>query len=289
MLLEKNGVSFSSISGYFAAMSVTVASLNSGSNGNCYYVGNEQEAVLIDAGISCRETEKRMKQLGLSIAKIKAIFISHEHNDHILGLEVFARKYSLPIYITPKTLSGIRGSFIAHQIIPFKDGDTIQVGNIAVFPFSKKHDAADPHSFLVESHGIKVGVFTDIGSPCHNLAHYFRKCKVAFLEANYDEDMLLNGRYPHHLKHRIHGDFGHLSNRQALDFFLQHRSEKLSHLILSHLSKENNHPEIVAKLFQEHADKTQITIASRQEASALFHFAPFNKVVQQKMVQAKLF
>lgn len=270
-------------------MTVTVASLNSGSNGNCYYVGNEQEAVLIDIGISCRETEKRMRQLGLSIAKIKAIFISHEHNDHILGLEVFARKYALPIYITPKTLSGIRDNFITHRIIPFHDSSCIKVGKIDVFPFSKKHDAADPYSFLVESHGISVGVFTDIGSPCDNLAKHFRKCNVAFLEANYDEDMLLKGRYPHHLKQRIHGDFGHLSNHQALDFFLKHRTEKLTHLILAHLSKENNHPDIVAKLFEEHATNTQITIASRQEASAFFQFTAFNKIVHQKMLQAKLF
>lgn len=270
-------------------MSVTVASLNSGSNGNCYYIGNEQEAILIDAGISCRETEKRMKHLGLELSKLKAIFISHEHNDHILGLDVLARKYSIPIYITPKTLNGMRGNFLSHKIHSFNDGEILNIGEIAIKPFSKKHDAADPHSFFIECNGVPVGVFTDIGSPCEKLKHHFKQCHVAFLEANYDEEMLLNSRYPQHLKQRIHGDFGHLSNKQALEVFLENRNDHLSHLILSHLSKENNHPTIVEQLFKSHAGNSEIIVASRSAASALLHFSSKQVTKKTRVVQAKLF
>jgi endonuclease III len=112
---------------------------------------------------------------------------------------------------------------------------------------------------------------------------------VAFLEANYDEKMLLDGRYPHHLKQRIHGNNGHLSNNQALELFLHHRSEKLTHLILSHLSQENNSPDIVEQLFNKHPTPTQILIASRTEASAFLHFPDSNSQYQKKVVQAKLF
>src|ERR1700733_11540476 len=117
-------------------MSLFIASLNSGSNGNCYYVGNEHEAVLIDAGISCRETERRMLRLGLSMRKVKAIFVSHEHSDHINGIPVLAKKYQLPVYITPPTLrSG--GLFIDDQLInSFLPFETITIGglNITTFP-----------------------------------------------------------------------------------------------------------------------------------------------------------
>lgn len=251
-------------------MSLFIASLNSGSNGNCYYVGNEQEAILIDAGISCREIEKRMKRLGLPMEKVKALFISHEHGDHISGVSVLAKKFNLPVYITTPTLSNSRIQVEKELIKPFMAHQSIQIGNLAITAFPKLHDASDPHSFIVRSKSITVGVFTDIGIACNHLVGYFQQCHAAFLESNYDVNMLENGNYPLHLKNRIRGGEGHLSNDQALELFLNHKPAFLSHLILSHLSKNNNDPKLVEELFNEKKGNTKIIVASRYKESALY-------------------
>jgi phosphoribosyl 1,2-cyclic phosphodiesterase len=253
-------------------MALHFTSLNSGSNGNCYYVGTKTDAVLIDVGLSCRETEKRMKQLGLHMGRVKAIFVSHEHGDHIKGVSALANKYSLPVYITDKTAKhGPR--LISHLSKPFTAKDKVTIGDLDIIPFVKYHDATDPHSFIIKSNGITVGVLTDIGKVCEEVVHHFKQCHAVFLETNYDENMLENGKYPIHLKNRIRGGQGHLSNKEALDLFIKHRSPDLSHLLLSHLSKENNSPEMAGELFLQHAGNTKITIASRYQATDVFSIA----------------
>ncbi|MFM2358919.1 MAG: hypothetical protein RLY16_912 [Bacteroidota bacterium] len=255
-------------------MSVFITSLNSGSNGNCYYVGTHNEAVLVDVGLSCREIEIRMKKLGLSMEKVKAVFVSHEHTDHIKGVATLVNRYYLPLYITPPTASKLK--LIRHLSRSFESDQPIQVGSFTVTPFKKFHDAVDPHSFLISAHGIHVGVFTDIGSVCDKLTEYFSKCHAAFLESNYDEEMLENGGYPIHLKNRIRGGHGHLSNREALTLFKQHKAEHLSLLLLSHLSKENNNPQLALELFRAHAGNTHIAVASRYGASEIFEVSAPN-------------
>ena len=251
-------------------MSLFIASLASGSNGNCYYIGNSETAVLIDAGISCRETETRMQRLQLSMQKVKAIFVSHEHSDHIQGVCVLSKKYKLPVYITPPTLQGCGNGFENVTAQAFVPHQPIDIGGLQIKAFPKWHDAAEPHSFIVSNEEITIGVFTDIGSPCHHVVHHFKQCHAAFLEANYDETMLAQGRYPQHLKKRISGKEGHLSNRQALELFIKHKPPFMSHLFLSHLSKENNHPQLVKELFDTHAGNTQIVVASRYKETDVF-------------------
>lgn len=246
------------------------SSLNSGSNGNCYYVGTNHDAVLIDAGISCRETEYRMTRLDLSLAKVRAILISHEHTDHTMGVEVLSRKYRIPVYITPTTHLNSRLRLDPHLLQPFSADEELHFGSLTVKAFPKQHDAADPHSFTVTGSGITVGVFTDIGSVSEQLIHHFRQCHAAFLEANFDETMLEEGRYPYFLKKRIRGGKGHLSNLQALELFNSFRSPFLELLVLSHLSEQNNHPRIVAGLFAPHANDTHVAIASRFGESEVF-------------------
>jgi phosphoribosyl 1,2-cyclic phosphodiesterase len=250
-------------------MALYITSLNSGSNGNCYYIGNKTDAVLIDVGLSCRETEKRMKKLGLSLKTVKAIFVSHEHGDHIKGVSTLANKYNLPVYITDKTAKhGPR--LISHISKTFTANETVAVGSLTITPFTKYHDATDPHSFIISYNGITVGVLTDIGKVCREVIHYFKQCHAAFLEANYDEVMLENGRYPIHLKNRIRGGLGHLSNKEALELFTAYRSPALSHLLLAHLSKENNSPEMVETLFKEQANGITISVASRYQSTEVF-------------------
>lgn len=244
-------------------MSLNVCSLNSGSNGNCYYIGNEHEALLVDAGISCRETVKRMKRQGLDPGKLKAIFVSHEHSDHISGVPGLSKKFRLPVYITDETLRYSNLPIESSLVRPFMTGFTINLGTLSVTAFKKSHDACDPHSFMITCEGVNVGVFTDIGYGCAEVIANFRLCHAAFLESNYCEDLLEKGNYPYHLKQRIRGRQGHLSNSQAIELFTRHRSPHLSHLILSHLSKNNNSPELVQQLFKPYAGSTTITVASR--------------------------
>ena len=251
-------------------MSLFITSLNSGSNGNCYYIGNHHEAVLIDAGISCRETEKRLARLGLSFSKIKAVFITHEHSDHTRGVEVISRKYQVPVYITVATHNHSSLKLDKNLVKTFDAYAPVHIGKLSVKAFPKMHDAREPHSFTVSFDGITVGILTDIGSACEHVIHNFSQCHAAFLEANYDEVMLEEGRYPQFLKNRIRGDEGHLSNHQALELFNTHKSPCLSHLLLSHLSEDNNRPQLVLDLFMKHAGTTHIAIASRYEESAVY-------------------
>ena len=251
-------------------MSLFITSLNSGSNGNCYYIGNREEAIIVDAGLSCRETEKRMLRLGLSMDNVKAVFISHEHTDHIFGLPVLSKKYQLPVYITERTRMNCRLQLQPHLVHAFNPFQHVEIGNISVYAFPKHHDAADPHSFIVSANGVKVGIFTDIGNACNNVTDSFAQCNAVFLESNYDEAMLLNGKYPYHLKQRIRGGKGHLSNTQAFEIFTGCRSPFMSHLLLSHLSRENNTHEIVEGMFQPHARNTKVVIASRYKETAIY-------------------
>ncbi len=275
-------------------MALYITSLNSGSNGNCYYIGNKTDAVLIDAGLSCRETEKRMQKLDLSMKLVKAIFVSHEHGDHIKGVTTLANKYKLPVYITDKTARyGPR--MISHIAQRFTAKETITIGSLTVTPFVKFHDASDPHSFVITYNGITVGVLTDIGKVCPEVIHYFKQCHAVFLESNYDEMMLENGRYPIHLKNRIRGGLGHLSNKEALELFTNHRSPALSHLLLAHLSQENNSPEMAAQLFEPYANGIRIVVASRFQPTEVFTVTnaplldPLTKPVYSKPLQLGLF
>lgn len=259
-------------------MSLFIASLNSGSNGNCYYIGNQQEAILIDGGISCRETEKRLKRLGLSIKNVKAVFISHEHGDHIHGVSSISKKFQIPVYISPLTQAHARLELSDKLIFHFKAHEPISIGGFTIHAFQKNHDASDPHSFTVSDETVTIGIFTDIGVVCDNVKRYFSQCHAAFLESNYDEDMLNRGSYPYFLKERIRGNKGHLSNDQALELFQQHRAPFMSHLFLSHLSRDNNSPKLVKELFTRIAGRTQVFVASRDRQSQLYHIRSLDRL-----------
>ncbi len=278
-------------------MSLYITSLNSGSNGNCYYIGNQHEAVLIDAGLSCRETETRIMRLGLSMHRVKAIFVSHEHSDHTRGVGVITRKYKIPVYFSPLTHENSRLHLDKNFIRYFNSNIPVNIGELSINAFPKLHDASEPHSFTVTGNGITIGVLTDIGSVCENVASNFSLCHAAFLEANYDEEMLEKGTYPIYLKKRIQSDHGHLSNDQSLGLFTKYKPDFMSHLLLSHLSQDNNDPRLVRDLFTKHAGDTHIAIASRHQESAVYFIngekagnrVKFSVDPVQKSIQMSLF
>jgi phosphoribosyl 1,2-cyclic phosphodiesterase len=271
-------------------MSLFISSINSGSNGNCYYIGNQNEAVLIDGGISCKETESRMTRLGLSMKRVKAIFVSHEHSDHIYGVPRLSKKYRIPVYITKPTLQNGNLTLLDDLVLAFKPYEPIQIGDLKVTAFPKFHDAADPHSFMVSSNTVNVGVFTDIGRTCEHLIRHFKECHAAFLESNYDQVMLDTGKYPLGLKNRIRDGRGHLSNDEALQLFVKHKSARLSHLFLSHLSKENNSPKLVRDLFEKNSEGTEIIVAPRNKETKLYHIRNIavNRLIESVYNKAQL-
>ena len=254
----------------------------------------------MDAGISCREIETRMRGLGLDPLKVKALFVSHEHTDHISGIQAFVKKFRLPVYITPRTYRAL-GFLLDEQLIySFNAFEPVQIGALSITAFPKWHDAIDPHSFIISHAGVTAGVFTDIGEPCKNVIRYFKLCHAIFLEANYDETMLANSRYPVFLRNRISGKHGHLSNSQAFQLFAAHKPSFMTHVFLSHLSKESNSPGIAEALFNSKANAVRIVHASRNSATALYHIIatetaapalpenPSARISKKKTVNAKL-
>lgn len=249
---------------------IEICALASGSNGNCYYIGNEHDAVLVDVGISRKEVLIRLKEMNLDPLKIKAIFISHEHSDHSKGVRVLSQKLNVPVYMTSITFNN---SFPANQpekYVPFKPSDVIEVGSLKVHTFAKKHDAVDPCSFVVEAGGKHIGVFTDIGEPCDNVKQFTAMCHALFLEANYDEKMLWEGTYPYYLKNRVASKRGHLSNIQAVELVENHAANHLKVIYLSHLSAENNTPEMAMMAFKPLNEKFQVLLTNRYAPSGVY-------------------
>ncbi|MBP5365001.1 MAG: MBL fold metallo-hydrolase [Bacteroidales bacterium] len=264
---------------------VKICSIASGSNGNAYYIENGEEAILIDIGISYKQLKNRAKARGIDIRKIKAVFITHEHSDHVRGLRVFSQNYDIDTYMTQGTAHSCRPYYMpAKAAKRIRCGETIEVGPFKVFCFAKPHDVAEPCSFRIETGGLSIGVFTDIGCACDGLAENLAECHVAFLESNYDEAMLRDGKYPEYLKRRIASDEGHLSNAQAVRIIEQVNPAKLHTLILSHLSADNNRPQIALKAFAHLAGRYKISTASRYEAGEILYVGEKECTGQQQTI-----
>ena len=246
---------------------VEICALASGSNGNCYYVGNESDAVLIDAGIYYNRLIERAEAAGVDIDKVRAVFISHEHTDHVSGAYGIAKRLCLPFYFTRKTFNNTRGQFRPADVRYFEPGDVCDVFGIKVHTFSKRHDASDPCSFVVETNGRKIGVMTDIGIVTEAVTDHFSQCDAVFLESNYDEDMLWHGSYPYYLKQRVASEVGHLSNNQSVELVSNFASSNLSHIFLSHISAENNTIEKALAAFSQVAQNVTVLPTSRHAAS----------------------
>ncbi|HIX54091.1 MAG TPA: MBL fold metallo-hydrolase [Candidatus Sphingobacterium stercoripullorum] len=251
------------------------AAIASGSNGNCYYVGDDEDAILIDIGVSCRRVEQRSLEMGLDLSKVRAVFVTHEHGDHISGLRVFVKKHKIPVYLTEGTYKGSRLQLKEEYVNLIDTRKKQVVGSMEIIPVVKNHDAQEPCSFIVKKDEVQIAVLTDIGCVCSNVARVLTQSQVVFLEANYDEQMLDTGGYPYYLKERIRGGQGHLSNQQALQALLNHGSSNLKHVILSHLSANNNSMELVESVFEEYgrSKQVEVTVCNRDSAGEVFSFS----------------
>ncbi|MBU1004434.1 MAG: MBL fold metallo-hydrolase [Nanoarchaeota archaeon] len=245
--------------------------LASGSSGNCFYVKEGNSAVLIDAGISAKQILERLSSIKQSPKWIKGIFVTHEHTDHIRGIDVFASKHNIPIYMTKGTAESSCVCREDNLVNVIKNNEHVKLNGLSVEAFSKSHDAADPVSYSVSAGGKRVAVVTDIGFACKNVIDHISCAHSVILESNHDTKMLEDGNYPIYLKRRIASDKGHISNYNAALLLLQHGPKGLKNAMLAHLSENNNTPDIALKTFEllkERKDlKVNIKLSLRDSVS----------------------
>ncbi len=251
---------------------LSVCVLASGSKGNAIFVSGGSTAILVDAGLSGIEIERRMKSKGLSPESLDAILVSHEHADHIRGVGILSRRFGLPVYMNRGTArAGAPYLGKIHDLKPFECGRGFEIDTLTVHPFSVSHDAADPSGFTIKQNGIKIGVATDLGIATAMVKAHLAGCALLILEANHDPDMLIRGPYPWPLKQRIRDRTGHLSNEDSAALLQGIRHDRLRHVILAHLSETNNTPQRALTTVQEAMDHTdvQVSVATQEKGSDL--------------------
>lgn len=237
-------------------MKVKFLSLSSGSSGNCYYLGTSTYGILIDAGIGVRTIKKYLKEYGLALERVRAVFVTHDHADHIKSVGTLGEKYGIPIYATPETHVGINKNYCMTEKLSANSTRYIyketpmQLEDFQITAFEVPHDGTDNVGYQIEIFGETFSFLTDLGEITPIAAQYICNTNHLVIEANYDEEMLKMGPYPYHLKQRISSANGHMCNRATAEFLAENMNEKLEHIWLCHLSKDNNHPELALKTFE---------------------------------------
>lgn len=245
------------------------ASLGSGSKGNGTLVARGETVVLVDCGFTLRETEQRLARQGLTGDSLSAILVTHEHGDHIRGVGALARRYRVPVFLTfgsRKAVEGTRNDLQSCDVHEVRPERPFRVGDMSCLPVPVPHDAREPCQYLFESgDGRRLGVLTDLGSLTPHVVESYGECDGLVLECNHDPQMLLQGPYPVSLKRRVGGQLGHLSNQQAATLLKQCNVDRLQHLVLSHLSEQNNTPDHASSAVREvvEAGLERIRVASQ--------------------------
>ncbi len=250
---------------------LAVCVLASGSRGNAIYITDGTTGLLVDAGPSGIEIERRMSSRGLSSENLNAILVSHEHADHIQGVGALSRRLKLPVYLSRKTE---KASFIFQNIQNpnyFECGSSFKIKDLTIHPFSVSHDAEDPVGFTIQKDRLKIGIATDLGTATAMVIHHLKDCALLILEANHDPAMLINGPYPWPLKQRIQSRIGHLSNKESKTLLNEIKHDQLQCVILAHLSETNNNPQkaisTVGKAIQNYP--AQLIAATQHSSSEI--------------------
>ncbi len=254
-----------------------LCSIASGSSGNCIYAGSDSTHILVDVGISGKRTEAGLNELDISMRDIDGIFITHEHADHIAGLGVLSRKYEIPIYATNGTIEAIKqcssvGKIPDDLFYPICADEKIIIKDLVCNPMRISHDAAEPVAYRISHGKKKVAIVTDLGNYNDYTVESLKGIDALLLEANHDVRMLQVGPYPYYLKQRILGDRGHLSNERAGQLLSCLLHDKLQAVVLGHLSKENNLPELAYE-----AVRVEVTMATAEDNSTI----KFNDIPMQ--------
>lgn len=262
-----------------------LCSIASGSSGNCIYVGSDTTHLLVDVGISGKKTEAGLKELDLSMRDIDGIFITHEHADHIAGLGVLVRKYGVSVYATKGTIEAIQNTSSLGEIprelfCPVRADEKIVIKDLVCNPMKISHDAAEPVAYRISHGKKKVGIITDLGNYNDYTVESLRGMDALLLEANHDVKMLQVGPYPYYLKQRILGDQGHLSNERAGQLLCDLMHDGLQAVVLGHLSKDNNLPELAYEAVRVEVTMGQMGREEGKEGKAIdfpMYVAPRSK------------
>ena len=250
-----------------------LAALGSGSRGNGLLVEHGQTCLLVDCGFSLRATRDRLRELGRSIEELSGILVTHEHSDHIRGVQALSQRYQIPVYMTHGTarhrgVSEVQG----RRLISGQQRFTL--GEIEVQAVTVPHDAREPCQYVFEAAGCKLGILTDLGHVTPQIEQHYSDCDGLFVEANHDEDMLAQGPYPPSLKRRVGGNWGHLSNAQARGLLQNLSLGRLQHLVVGHISEKNNAPDLVAEALQlPQLDDASLCFAEQDEILNWIDFA----------------
>ena len=246
--------------------------LYSGSSGNCSFIETDKTKILVDCGVSFKKIKEGLESINQDIHDIDAVLITHEHSDHIKGLGVLSKNIDVPIYANKKTLDEIEKKYFISSTKPFVTDELFEINDLKVLPFSIPHDAADPVGFTINHKNKKISLATDIGHVENKLYKNLNESSFVLLESNYEPDMLKSSSYPYSLKHRILGPEGHLSNEDASKVIKTLANNGLNNIMLGHLSKENNFPELayqttVNELIECNVDidKLQLSVADREK------------------------
>ena len=260
-------------------MKKKVCVLGSGSSGNCTYVGSDEHGILIDAGLSAKETCRRLDEIGIDISFIKGICISHEHSDHISGARVLQKKYGIPVFTNAGTLDAMKNSpkFSLSDVRVFSNGSPFMIGDIVIEAFSVPHDAYDPVGFSITLNGSKVGIVTDMGMVTNLIRERLKGCDLLIVESNHDQALLQGADRPWTLKQRIMGRQGHLSNDRAAEVITEVASKDLQQVFLAHISKDCNRHDLALgatrnRLDQHGHDHIEVSLTYADRVSDIWAY-----------------
>ncbi|MDF2820162.1 MAG: ribonuclease [Clostridiales bacterium] len=234
---------------------MNLCSIASGSSGNCTYIGTENTHLLLDAGITCKRIVLGLTDIGIKPGELDGILITHEHSDHIKGIAVLCKKYEIPIFATEKTknemIKIIGEDKVSRSLFKTVTADTdFNINDITIRAFNSLHDSVEPVGYTFKSDNKKIGFATDLGNYNEYIVNNLRDSNIIFLEANHDIRMLQVGPYPYFLKQRILSDHGHLSNERSGQLLCEIIHDSLKHIVLGHLSKENNYESLAFEAIQ---------------------------------------
>jgi phosphoribosyl 1,2-cyclic phosphodiesterase len=261
-------------------MTITVSVLGSGSRGNATFIKTGTTRLLIDAGLSRKELANRLEAIGEEPDGIDAVLITHEHNDHAAGLKSLAKELKIEAYLTWGTIQALKAEeyeLNGSTLVPVTPGTPFKIGDAVVTAFRVPHDAREPVAFSVSCDGLRITQLTDVGHLPDTVAESLREADVLILESNHDLELLRVGPYPWNLKQRLLGRHGHLSNTAVARFLREQYDGRASHLMLAHLSEQNNHPELARqetlKALRSRALTSTVILAGQQQPTTPIHLS----------------